>query len=176
MIKQILVVDVEATCEEKRMPDFVSEIIEIGVTTVNIADKSIGHSMAIIVQPEISKVTPFCTKLTTLTAEFVKQHGMPFFGAANLLRTTFDSQNSVWASYGDYDRNMFEMQCRRMGVRYPFSKWHLNVKSLLVAKYGRSGSMDEMSKTLGIEHQGTLHRGVDDSLTIAKMLVKLLSS
>ncbi len=62
------VVDVEATCWQDGPPDGqVSEIIEIGLTTV---DLSLGQRIGrhrILVRPQRSAVSAFCTELTGLT-------------------------------------------------------------------------------------------------------------
>jgi len=62
------IVDVEATCWQDGPPaGQVSEIIEIGLTTV---DLSLGQRIGrhrILVRPQRSAVSAFCTELTGLT-------------------------------------------------------------------------------------------------------------
>ncbi|UCG65984.1 MAG: exonuclease domain-containing protein [Deltaproteobacteria bacterium] len=92
-------------------------------------------SESILVQPTQSSVSPFCTQLTSLTQEQVEQ-GTSFEDACSVLRTRFKTKERMWASYGDYDRAIFEHQCKLQEVKYPFSAGHINVKTLLAAVYG----------------------------------------
>lgn len=172
---KILVVDVEATCWNTSVPShFRNEIIEIGVTEVDIETKNIERTKSIIVYPQTMKISEFCTKLTTLTPEFVDDYGITFFNAMKILREDFDSKNQIFASWGDYDRKTFESNCKWNGETYPFGNMHLNVKALFAAQNGWTGGQESCGKTLGIEMVGTPHRGGDDALNIAKILVELL--
>ena len=126
-------------------------------------------------RPIASTVSPFCTSLTTLTQADVDA-GMPFTMACELLRKEYHSRDRVWASFGDYDRTMFQEQCKQTGVIYPFGPRHLNVKTLfalargLPAEIGMAGSLE----MLGMPLEGTHHRGHDDAWNIAGILDQLL--
>ncbi|MFW5667426.1 MAG: exonuclease domain-containing protein, partial [Coleofasciculus sp.] len=77
-IDQILVIDVEATCwQGKPPPGQESEIIEIGVCLLDCHSHYAVKTESILVKPERSTVSEFCTELTTLTQEQVDQ-GMSF--------------------------------------------------------------------------------------------------
>ena len=66
----IIVVDLEATCwEGDPPPGQEKEIIEIGVCTLDIASGTRSDKQSILVRPETSWVSEFCTRLTTLTQE-----------------------------------------------------------------------------------------------------------
>jgi len=61
-LDQIIVVDIESTCWEGAIPaGQESEILEIGVCTVDIASGRRLEKESILVKPERSKVSPFCT-------------------------------------------------------------------------------------------------------------------
>src|SRR3954447_25869445 len=177
LLDRILVVDVEATCwpRGQEPAGFESEIIEIGVAEVDVASATLVSADSILVRPERSTVSPFCTQLTTLTPEQVAA-GVSFADACRTLRQRHKSEDRPWASYGDYDRSQFERQCRSAGVRYPFGKTHLNVKSLfaLTRALPREVGMDEALRQLGLPLEGTHHRGGDDARNIAKILCALL--
>src|SRR5262249_8007589 len=127
-LDQVLVIDVEATCWEGAPPaGQENEIIEIGVCTIDVGRRQRPGRESILVRPQRSQVSPFCTQLTTLTQADVDQ-GIPFDEACRLLRTKYQADQRTFASYGDYDRNQFERQCRSFGARYPFGPTHLNVK------------------------------------------------
>ena len=65
--------------------------------------------------PVRSKVSEFCTRLTTLTQEQV-DGGVSFEQACGQLRKAYRTRDRAWASYGDYDRRQFERQCQATGV------------------------------------------------------------
>ena len=129
-LDQIIVIDLEATCwEGDPPPDQEREIIEIGLCLLDVRTGRRGEHTSIVVRPERSTVSAYCTELTTLTQEEV-EGGISFAEACRLLRDTYRSRQGVWASFGDYDRQQFERQCRSQQVVYPFGPRHINVKTL----------------------------------------------
>src|SRR5688500_7460876 len=129
LLDQILVIDLESTCWDGPPPEGqVSEIIEVGVATVDVASLRPLDKRSILVKPVKSHVSDFCTRLTTLTADHVKDAGT-LADATKILKKEFKSSDRLWASWGDYDRRQFERVCREFGVGYPFGISHLNVKT-----------------------------------------------
>ena len=185
--KKLLVIDVEATCWKDKPPNTIeasrrkNEIIEIGITPIDLTQTdNWGHirpviekSVSIIVLPTTTEISEFCTELTTLTPEYVKEHGVPFWTAIARLRTEFRPDINMWASYGDYDRQAFERQCRNEGVEYPFNNNHINVKALFAFRFGGHAGTGHACKKLQLPFEGTQHRGIDDSRMIAKILLAL---
>jgi len=123
------VVDVEATCWDGEPPaGQVSEIIEIGLTTVDLdAGKRTGKHR-LLVRPARSAVSGFCTGLTGLTREEVDT-GISFAEACRVLAAEYQSAVRPWASWGDYDRLQFQRQCAAASAPYPFNKAHTNAKA-----------------------------------------------
>jgi inhibitor of KinA sporulation pathway (predicted exonuclease) len=172
----ILVIDVEATCwPGAAPPGEQSEIIEIGVCLVDPVAGARRESESILVRPERSRVSPFCTELTTLTQELVDT-GIPFEDACRRLREHYGSGERIWASYGAYDRSQFRRQCAAFGVKYPFGDEHLNVKALLPVVLGWAVpvGMSRALRNLRLPLEGTHHRGGDDARNIAVLLGRLL--
>jgi inhibitor of KinA sporulation pathway (predicted exonuclease) len=172
----ILVIDVEATCwQGSPPPGEENEIIEIGVCTIDVRERRRAERESVLVRPQRSRVSPFCTQLTTLTQADVDA-GISFEEACRLLRRKYECDQRTWASYGDYDRNQFERRCRSFGVRYPFGPTHLNVKNLFALCRGleREVGMDAALGMLGLSLGGTHHRGGDDAWNIAAVLLALL--
>jgi inhibitor of KinA sporulation pathway (predicted exonuclease) len=177
--RNVLVIDVESTCwEPPEAPahNEISEIIEIGVAVVNIDTLKIISNEFILVKPQRSKVSKFCTKLTTLTQSVVDK-GILFHEAMAELRTNFNSENRTFVSWGDYDRKMFERNCKDYGVKYPFGPRHMNLKNTFAVLHGlgRELGMDGALDHLGLKLEGTHHRGVDDSKNIANIFIHILS-
>ncbi|MGB3508151.1 MAG: 3'-5' exonuclease [Microcoleaceae cyanobacterium] len=175
-LDKIIVIDIEATCWQKNPPpDQESEIIEIGICLVDVPLAKPVVKESILVKPERSLVSEFCTQLTTLTQAQVEE-GIAFSAACLKLRKNYDSLQRVWASWGEYDKNMFEKQCKSRGVKYPFGIRHINVKNLfaLVNVLPREVGMANALKLLNMPLEGTHHRGGDDAWNIGKILAKLL--
>ena len=176
ILDQVLIVDVEATCWEGPAPDDQeSEIIEIGLCTLDVASGARLEKRSLLVKPQRSHVSPFCTQLTSITQQMV-DHGMSFARACTILREEYASKERVWASYGDYDRRAFERQCREFQVEYPFGVRHLNIKTLfaLVHATRYEPGMAEALRIMQLPLEGTHHRGGDDAWNIAGILSVLL--
>lgn len=175
-LDQILVIDIEATCWQGPPPDGqVAEIIEVGIATLDVATCERVKMESLLVRPVRSRVSAFCTELTTLTQDEV-DGGVSLAHACARLRKKYHSRGRTWASYGDYDRLQFERQCGRDGVEYPFSATHLNVKSLLGLALGmrHEVGMAKALEILGLPLVGTHHRGGDDAWNIAAIVAELL--
>jgi inhibitor of KinA sporulation pathway (predicted exonuclease) len=172
-----LVVDVEATCwEAGPPPGEQAEIIEIGWALLDVPARLVREGGSLLVRPQRSRVSAFCTALTTLTPEMV-DGGVTFDAACRFLTETLESRSRTWASYGDYDRNQFARQCASFGVPYPFGEAHLNVKGLfarahdLPLEVGMAAALRILERPL----TGTHHRGGDDARNIAVILADLLN-
>lgn len=175
-LDQIIVIDLESTCWDGLPPDGQeNEIIEIGVCTLEVSTGKRLHRQSILVKPEHSEVSHFCTDLTTLTQSQVN-HGVPFSHACAILRRKYAGRDRVWASYGDYDRKQMEKQCLQQQIDYPLGASHINIKSLMALVYGlpREIGMLKAMQFLSLPVEGVHHRGVDDAWNTALILSKLI--
>jgi inhibitor of KinA sporulation pathway (predicted exonuclease) len=177
---KVLVIDVESTCwepPEYQPRDQISEIIEIGLAVVDIKTLEMSDNVSILVKPQNSKLSKFCTKLTTLTQEQVDK-GITFEEACKILRKEFNSDNRTFVSWGDYDRKMFERNSRDYGVKYPFGPRHHNLKNTFRLLHGLDTELglDQALGFLGLKLQGTHHRGVDDAKNIANIFLNTVGS
>lgn len=135
-VHQILVVDIESTCWEGiAPPNETSDIIEIGVIPLRVYDLELGEKRSILIKPMRSQISEFCTKLTTLKREDFK-NAISLREGCRILEKEYESKKYVWASYGQYDRLMFEKSCNDFDVPYPFSNDHLNIKSFFPIAMG----------------------------------------
>lgn len=176
--QNVIVLDVESTCwdpPEVQPKDEISEVIEIGIALVNIKELKIVENESIIIRPQKSKISNFCTKLTTLTQEYVDQ-GITFQAAMEVMRRKYKANDRVFVSWGDYDRKMFERNCRDYDVKYPFGPRHLNLRNTFTMFHGMGAEpgMDKALEFLGMKLDGTHHRGVDDARNIANIFIHLL--
>ncbi|WP_280493530.1 3'-5' exonuclease [Nocardia asiatica] len=170
------VVDVEATCWEGRVPaGAVSEIIEIGLTVVDLDARERIARHRILVRPVRSAVSEFCTELTGLTQAEVDT-SMEFADACRLLAAEHRAGLRPWASWGDYDRKQFERQCAATGIEYPFGHRHTNAKQVFSEAYGtaRRPGMAEALQLAGLPLEGRHHCGADDAWNIAALVLDIV--
>ena len=175
-LDRVLVIDVESTCWDTRPPPGqISEIIEIGICTVDLASLERRDKQTIFVKPAQSEISQFCTDLTGITARMVEA-GVSLSDACEALTTQYASRERLFASWGDYDRGQFQRNCRHYNLDYPFGPTHLNVKNLFSLGFGlaRELGIDGAFDRLGLTMEGTHHRGIDDAWNIAHLLCLLL--
>lgn len=172
LVDQIVVVDIESTCWKDKPPqNETSDIIQVGVVLLAVKGLTVWQKRSIIVKPERSSVSEFCTQLTNLTQEQVNS-GLSFASACEILQKEYEAEDRLWASYGDYDRRMFEKCCLDLDVSYPFGPSHLNVKTLfatMLAEESEVGLPTALHK-MGLSFEGRQHRGDDDAWNIARLL------
>jgi inhibitor of KinA sporulation pathway (predicted exonuclease) len=168
-----LVIDLEATCDEDhRIPSRQMEIIEIGAVLVDGRTLAPVDELQTFVAPVRHPVlTPFCTRLTSITQADVA--GAPRFPQAILKLSRFmEGRDALFCSWGDYDRNQFDLDARHHRVALPFGGRHLNLKKRFSAelgeetRYGMAGALRRVGLTL----RGVHHRGIDDARNIARLL------
>ena len=174
-LDQILVIDLEATCwEQGPPPGQESEIIEIGLCVLDVTTGRRLDNPSLLVRPERSTISAYCTELTTLTQDKLDA-GLSLEEACRLLAQDYGARERLWASYGDYDRWMLQQQCQAREVEYPFGRGHLNVKTLFAVTQNlpREVPLDRAMSMLGFPLEGTHHRGGDDAWNIARILAHL---
>lgn len=175
-LDRILVIDVESTCWPGAPPrGQISEIIEIGLCLVDVERLERSDKRAIMVRPQVSDVSEFCTKLTTITPEMAAS-GISLEQSLDLLRNEYHSYDRLFASWGDYDRNQFQRNCDYFRLKVPFGPTHLNVKTLFGIAHNlpREIGIDAACEIVGQPLEGTHHRGVDDAWNIAALLCGLV--
>lgn len=104
---KILVIDIESTCWKEPQIEDNSEIIEIGICPIDTKSGDALESRSIIIKPEYSKVSEFCTKLTTITQEDVDA-GISFKDACSILVDEYNSKNI----YGHHMAHMIDFNLR----------------------------------------------------------------
>ena len=171
---KIIVVDLETTCTNTHAEQFQNEIIEIGLCIVDLRKMIVEKNVSLLIKPLRSEVTEFCTKLTGITPADV-QDGLSLPEAADLLIRDFQTNEYVWASWGDFDRLIVNRECKQYKARFPFNRQHLNLKALFGVIYGTDELMglDQAAKLTAQPFLGEHHRGVDDARTAAQLLINM---
>ena len=181
-IEYYLVLDFEATCDEKKTPK-PQEIIEFPVLKVNATTLETESTFHTYVTPTVHpQLTAFCTQLTGITQEMVT--GQPsllkvleMFDEWMVKEKLKDNPNICFVTCGDWDlKTMFPGQCAYLRVNVPqyFKKW-MNIKKVFAKimncrMFGMAGMLEKLNLTLDGRH----HSGIDDAKNIAKVLQELL--
>ncbi|PAK14892.1 3'-5' exonuclease [Burkholderia ubonensis] len=169
----ILVVDLEATCDENS-PSFDMETIEIGAAWIA-ADGIVLDRFQSFVRPIVNPtLTPFCTQLTGITQADVDA-APPFPVAADELRAfvaKHQQAGSVFMSWGSWDSRQLQRDSARHSVTMPIALPHQNAKALFAKKrrIGKQVGMAKACELVGLALAGTHHRALDDALNVARLL------
>jgi inhibitor of KinA sporulation pathway (predicted exonuclease) len=169
-----LIVDLEATCsDDGAVPRPEMEIIEIGAVVQSSRTFEIESEFQTFVRPvRHPDLTDFCTELTGITQEDVAA-APPFREALEALKQwMYAFDDALFCSWGDYDRNQFLQDCAYHRLAYPFRSGHLNLKAEFTRTLGRKKKLGiaDAVRHLGMEFQGSHHRGLDDARSIARIV------
>jgi inhibitor of KinA sporulation pathway (predicted exonuclease) len=169
-----LIVDLEATCSDGgAVPRREMEIIEIGAVMLSSRTFEIESEFQTFVRPvRHPQLTEFCTGLTGITQENVA--GAPSYREAlEAMKEWMDAfGDSLFCSWGDYDRNQFNQDCEYHQVAYPFRSGHLNLKAEFSRALNRKKKLGiaDAVRCLGMNFEGSHHRGLDDARNIARIV------
>jgi inhibitor of KinA sporulation pathway (predicted exonuclease) len=171
MADYFLVIDVEATCCDRRsIPRHQMEIIEIGAVMLNRTTWELDSEFQAFIKPvRHPQLTDFCHELTTISQQDVDNASEFPEVIANLKQWMDSFPNYIFCSWGDYDRKQFIQDCQFHHLPYPFGEQHINIKKefseylVTSQKFGMAQALEY----LGIELKGTHHRGIDDARNIA---------
>jgi len=171
LFDQLVIIDLEATCDDPR-PKWQGEIIEVGVCLLDLNSLDITKPRGILVHNTKTPITDFCTKLTTLTQEMINKDGVFLCEAMRILKEEYLLEKRTWASWGDYDRKTLLRCCENAGEEFPGrNSTHINLKNLLAIELGLpyENGLDGALARFNMKLEGTHHRGVDDALNIARV-------
>ena len=174
---QILVLDLELTCWEPRSskPDGERrEIIQIGSCWLSPEALERSNKMSIIIKPEASSVSDFCTGLTGITRKQAHR-GMPYHDACRNLERKAGSRRLAWASWGRDDWALIK-ECARKNCEYPLSDEHINVSALATLFLGlpMHTNLRKAMDMLGLEWEGREHDAADDAWNTAAILGEII--
>lgn len=186
MFDYLIVLDFEATCDQKSERTYNQEIIEFPLVVLDVVNREIVAEKQVYVRPTINPIlSGFCTELTGITQDTVDRavsfpealrEIMNFLAAQGFV---YDDQpkNFCFLTCGDWDlMTALPRQASLSSVRvhHSFKKWINIQKSYRKFYKRRAGGMANMLRDLGLELQGRHHSGIDDCQNIARIAVKML--
>jgi inhibitor of KinA sporulation pathway (predicted exonuclease) len=171
------VLDLELSCypDGKFPADERQEIIEIGLTTVDLRKLEIVAVRSIPVKPTMSSISPFCTELTGWTEAALNKQGVDFEEAVRRVVEKHGAKNRLLVSDSAGDRKFFDWQCAMFGKPSPFGDFELNVSVdySIYAQQFENVSLDDKLEKLGLRFEGRRHRADSDSMNIARLFIEL---
>ena len=173
-----LVIDLEATTDLGGWPTEEMEIIEIGAVIVDEQGRELSSFQSFVQPTRRPQLTAFCRELTHIRQDDVE--GAPTLGQ---LQPGFDAwlrphlpHLQGWLSWGDYDRQQFEVEWRRQRLDSCLARLpHFNLKKLFHRQFKslagpKRVGLNRALELSGLQFHGTQHRGLDDARNIARLL------
>lgn len=181
----LLCIDLEATCDEDAKPGEPPrhlivpredmETIEIGLAVVDLSSLQLVDQS--FIRPSLHPVlTDFCRRLTTIKQSDV-DGALGYVNVAGMLDAFLEAYpNSAWCSWGDYDYKQLQKDALRLNcapmldgmLHTNLKKWHwkvFNCKAL---------GLQPAVEMLGLEWEGTYHRGIDDAHNLSNVAIHML--
>jgi 3'-5' exoribonuclease 1 len=165
-----IIVDLEATCWDKRSTIDRMEIIEIGAVILASSTGAIIKEFNSFIKPVSSpKLSDFCIQLTSIRQEDVDQAEY-FWTVFPQFLEWIGNDPFYLCSWGAYDLNQFRQDCDRHKLPFPVSfENHINLKKEFSRLKGKAVGMKTALEMMKIPLEGTHHRGIDDAKNIAKL-------
>jgi len=184
-----LVIDFEATCEERNAPDYPHEIIEFPGVIVDGKTGEIVEHWREYCRPVINPtLSDFCTALTGITQQTVDAADTftDVLEKFNLWLEQFglgSSHTFALVTDGPFDVGRFlRLNCQQVGMEVPVwaEKW-INLRKGFANFYKASTTthlklpgLQTMLTKLDMEFEGNPHSGLDDATNIARVVSRMV--
>ena len=172
------VLDTDLTCYPDNIfpPGEQKEIIQIGLSMVDLRSLTIVKRVSIPVVPQMSKISQYCTDLTGWTYAKLSRQGVTFAEACRRLVKN-GSVGRLLVTDTDDELQPFRNQCALAGVNYPFGDSVLNLSTVfaLMADQRRNLPLEAKLAQFGLKFEGLQHRADVDAFNIARLFIELVS-
>lgn len=166
-----VVIDLEATCWNKGTSPNRMEIIEIGAVYLDSSTLEVIKEFSRFVKPMAEPIlSDFCKQLTNIK-QFDVDSALGFPSVLYSFLKWVGTEPIILCSWGAYDLNQLKKDCQRHGIPLPeeFQR-HINLKtSFSQLQSIKPCGMKRALNILGLQLDGTHHRGIDDARNIAKI-------
>ena len=171
----ILVIDLEATCDEgDELSAEHMEIIEIGAVWATVEGKVLDTFQSLVRPVVRPQLTPFCRQLVGIDQVEVDAADLFPVVAARLasFAQLHQAGQKTWGSWGKFDATQLARDCERHGATHPLQGFeHVNLKRRFAKpRKIKEVGMARALQMVGLELDGSHHRGLDDARNIAKLL------
>ena len=170
---RMLIVDLEATCEEFSN-DFDNETIEIGAVVVDSSYATLATFQTFCRPVKNPVLSEFCTRLTTITQADVDQ-AEPFTKVWPAFLEFCNQQGiTQWGSWGDYDRKQFSKDVGRHNLAFPdWFAQHSNLKKVFIkSRPGKHKTVGvaKACEMMGVELVPPHHRALSDARSVVAIM------
>jgi len=170
-----LVIDLEATTEEGGWPVAEMEIIEIGASLVNSDGREVDHFERFVRPVRRPLLTAFCRQLTHIQqAQIDTAQPLPaIWPQFERWLGNHRSRLQGWVSWGDYDRQQFELQWQQHQLTSELSGLaHINLKQRFAkARHlQKPCGLNTALQLAGMHFNGQQHRALTDARNTARLL------
>jgi inhibitor of KinA sporulation pathway (predicted exonuclease) len=155
-----------------------SEIVEIGACKVDLQTKSITEQIQIYILPKAGYVSKSTRKFINMKKEDVKKAVSFSDGIARFVEWLGDDY--FLCSWGKDDRLHLVNQCVRNNMNL---EWFRNYNDIQkqIGKVLQPGVKNQLGlkpalELAGIEPMGIAHRGIDDAINTAELLLKYIDT
>lgn len=168
----LLVVDLEATCDQERLPHSERETIEIGAVLVDADTLSVVREFQAFVKPvRHEELTPYCIELTGIQQSDVQGADgfVDVFG--RFIDQMFRDHDVCFVSWGGFDLRQLSRDAGFHSITNPIeSGVDMSLSFTKAAGLTRRPSMGKAMEMVGLSVEGTLHRGIDDARNLTRLL------
>lgn len=169
--------DLEATCWLGRPPKGIQEIIEIGAVKVNEYGEVIGEYNRFVRPTVNTKLSSFCTKLTTITQQDVdKAQTFPYVGKDFQDWIDIYDDDYVLCAWGEFDIRMLKKDCdlHKMDTDWLHSFSNIKRQYQILKKLDKGTGLKKTTHAEGFEFTGKHHRAIADAENLAKIFCKYI--
>jgi inhibitor of KinA sporulation pathway (predicted exonuclease) len=148
------------------------EIIEIGAVVVDAKTLEVVDEYTSFIKPILNpRLTEFCKELTTITQKEIDS-AKGYKEVLEAFKAWYEQyEDFLFCSWGEYDKHQFKLDCKLHNVAYPFNDEHLNIKKAFAKKQDiKPCGLDKALSHVGLELEGTHHRGIDDARNMARLM------
>lgn len=149
-------------------------IIEIGVTQVDLKNLSITMTSSFCIWPQPLPLQKDIINLTGLTDKKLESSGISLEKACSIIANNYGPRRLLVT---DSDNELHPFNRKRTRRLNPFIGPQLNITNLFkiaTNSFDKSLSLSNMLKVFDLEFEGTLHRAGDDSKNIARLFIIIM--
>ena len=172
--KFFLIIDFEATCSNntKEIPRNEMEIIEFAGILINTNFDILKEFTKFVKPVRHPLLTKFCIELTSITQNDV-EIADEFTEIIKLFNNEMLTQQVLFLSWGNYDKDQLMQDCQFHNIKYPFDENnHINIKKMVCdyLEFKKQRGISGVLKFLNLRFEGIHHRGIDDVRNIIRIL------
>jgi 3'-5' exoribonuclease 1 len=175
MPRELVIIDLEATCWEKQSERVNPEVIEIGAAKLTGSSAVVTDEFSAIVRPvENPILSDFCVKLTGIQQSDVDA-AEPFpIVFADFMNWLGSTQDLALVSWGSWDEKQLRSECARKGIEWPILSPFINLKAHFARLHGnKKYGVKRALRILGMNLEGSHHRALDDARNIYRIYKSL---